>query len=204
MLIMLKLIAKSALGFMAQILAFIVAHWRIVLPLLMVGLVSLYIFKLQGQRDDAQQALIEHKLIIAQEQERRQIENMRKDQETVLAMSEINARHAGQIEQLRRSSDAKIKDQAIAHDRIVGQWRERVRLEISRAASNGLPDVPSPPSESAGSGGYSDAACARQEAYIDALELGCAITTADYNALHEAWSQACTVHGCELKLRPDR
>lgn len=206
MLTVLKLFAKSALGFFAQIWAFIIAHWRIVLPVAIVVLTFLYIFKLQGQRDDARQALIEHKLFIAQEQERRQIENMRKDQATVLAMSEINARHAGQLEQLRRSADEKIKGQTIAHDRAIDEWRERVRLEIARGATNGLPDLPSATSESAGGGGYSDTACAREEAYIEAIEMGCAITTADYNALHDAWSQACAVHGCSspetLRLKP--
>ena len=199
---MLKLFASSAFRVLLNLWTVILKHWRVFLPLLIVGLTATYIFKLHGQRDDARQALIEHKLIIAQEQERRKIENMRKDQATVLAMSEINARHAGQLEQLRRSADEKIKGQAIAHDRAIDQWRERVRLEIARGATNGLPDLPSAASESAGGGGYSDTACAREEAYIEALEMGCAITTADYNALHDAWSEACVVHGCELKQRP--
>jgi hypothetical protein len=174
---------------------FIIARWRVFLPLAIVVTVFLCIHTLRVQRDDARQELAEYQVAIETALQEFAQESRRKETEAAAARDQVHAQHQSEIELLRRSTD----EQKEAADRTVAGWRERVRLELDRSAAYGVPGL----SESAGGSSEGGGEChsadpgEETERYIEALELGAAITTADYNACMAGWTKACEIYGCK-------
>jgi hypothetical protein len=178
---------------------FIIARWRVFLPLAIVVAVFLCIHTLRVQRDDARQELAEYQVAIDAALQEFAQESRRKETEAAAARDQVQAQHQSEIELLRSSTDELLLEQKETADRTVAGWRERVRLELDRSAAYGLPGLPESAGGSAEGGGECHSADPGEapERYIEALELGAAITTADYNACISGWTKACQIYGCK-------
>lgn len=184
------LLARAAFS---KMLAFTIAHWRIILPLAIVGLILWYVLSLRAERDEA---VANYNQLVQLQKDKaaeRKLENERKEVAVRRNIDSIMANHLAVINQLRKENGDLQKTNTDAA-RAIANWRERVRLEVARNAA-GLPSLSESADESAGSGGDCNAT-AIGEAY-STLDLACSITTADYNALWEAWDKACKIHGCK-------
>jgi hypothetical protein len=184
------LIIKTAFS---RIAAFTIAHWRIVLPVAIVVATLWCIHSLRVERDEWRTAYESYIQSIKQQAETRKLENERKEQKVNLEINSVMANHAAQINQLRSEDEKKLKDQQRSADGSIALWRERVRLELAKS-TDGLSSLQEAASGSAESGGDGNAAAIRK-AY-DTLELACAVTTSDYNALAESWAKTCQIYGC--------
>jgi len=187
------LFAAARLAF-TKLAAFVFAHWRIILPVLIVGLIAWSYFSMRGQRDDAIAQLYAYKQEQIQKAAERKLDNERKEQEAQLRINSIMANHQVTINQLRKEY-GNLQSKNAAAVKSNADLRERLRLEVANRFDTRLPGLLQASGESAGSGGDSNATVARS-AY-DTLDLACSITTADYNALREAWDAGCKVHGCQ-------
>jgi hypothetical protein len=172
---------------LGQIAAFTIAHWRIILPLAIVGVMCWMIYSARSARDAAIAELQAYQQAVKTAVAIRQAENQTKQTTVKLLQDAVVANHLNQINKLKENYEARQH----TTDSSIDNWRERVRLELAKNTAAGLPDIPQATGQPAASGQDRDAAAARQT-----LELACAITTADYNALHEAWDKGCTVMGC--------
>jgi predicted membrane metal-binding protein len=181
--------------------AFVIKHWRVFLPLLIVGAILLCIHTLREQRDDARKALATYQADIVKAKEKRAAANLLKEQQAQLDRDKEQSKHQSQIATLRRQYEAEHQGRQFekaGSDRRDDLWRERVRLEIANATTR-LPDVPETAGVPAQGGGerYTADPGQARERYINTLEIGCAVTTADYNACMSSWSRACEIYGCK-------
>lgn len=189
------IIFKLIFSRLARFAAFVIEHWRVFLPAAMVGLALWYVHGLRSERDDARQALADYKSEVIQQQQARAADNARKQQEVEQQLADIMATHAEQLNQIRRQADA-LNITNTRNARTIDDLRNRLRDAIQSGAADGLPGFPETTGDPAESGGDRDPATARPT-YIEALELGCEVTTADYNALWQSWDSACQVYGCQ-------
>jgi hypothetical protein len=187
--------AKYAIGNKIKATAaFAFNHWRVILPLLILGY-CLYQYNVQVNRADAAiQALNEHISADNTARAERERENLQKDKESGIAMAKVLADHAVSLAKhnLQRNRETKnLKD--LYETRLNGStfnWSERVRLEQERQATTGLLDIQTPAS------GIAESLRDCDTAYTT-LERACKITTIDYNTLWTAWDKECQVKGCE-------
>jgi hypothetical protein len=189
-------------AFLVSVVTFIFEHWRVFLPLLIVALILICIHTLRMQRDDARKELADYQAATLAAKEKRAAENQRKDQAAQHARDQQQAAHQAQINILRRQYETEHQgrkaDQVSAGQRD-DLWRERLRLELANAAASrmsGVSEAAGVPAKSGGERNAADPGQAR-ERYIDNLEIGCAITTADYNACMYSWAKACEIYGCK-------
>lgn len=108
------------------------------------------------------------------------------------ARIEQGAQQAVSLQAQQGQSDInKIKAYYEAHPLI-----KRVSNSVCQPAPNSgsrqLPDIPTPAEESTTSGQDADTTAGRSS-----VEESCAITTVQYNTLHEAWDKACVEFGCK-------
>jgi hypothetical protein len=189
-------------AFLVSVVTFIFEHWRVFLPLLIVALILICIHTLRMQRDDARKELADYQAATLAAKEKRAAENQRKDQAAQHARDQQQAAHQAQINILRRQYETEHQgrkaDQVSAGQRD-DLWRERLRLELANAAAARMSSVPEAPGVPAAGGGERNAADTGQarERYIDNLEIGCAVTTSDYNACISSWTKACEIYGCK-------
>jgi hypothetical protein len=178
--------------------AFVIKHWRVILPLLILGY-CLYQYNAQVNRADAAiQALNEHISADNTARAERDRENLQKDKESGIAMAKVLADHAVSLAKhnLQRDRETKnLKDlYEKRNEQLIGgvnfNWSERVRLEQERQATAGLSGIQTP------AGGVAESLRDCDAAYTT-LERACKITTIDYNTLWTAWDKECQVKGCE-------
>lgn len=188
-----------ALAFLKAAGVFIKNNWRWLLPLAALLLLCWYIAHLQGQRDDAIKSLADYQRQIAEEDQARKIENAHKESQAISEKTANQSHHQSEIETLRRRHETRNTADKAAADYTLDLWRERVRLEVERQSTAGLPNNPGPAGHPAESGGNCDATAAGQDAegYIETLELACAVTTSDYNALRKWSDSVCEIFGCQ-------
>jgi hypothetical protein len=176
----------KAFGFVAE-------HWRVVVPIVIVGFFAYQYYGEVDRADKAELALFELQQANRLALEKRQAENslIQLRAENAVAIAEANAK--AQIDKLNldRKREAKaLKD--LYENRLNGttfNWSERVRLEQEREAAHGLSDV----AEDAKSSAEIARECNR--AY-STLEAACRITTIDFNTCRD-WSDiACNTVGC--------
>jgi hypothetical protein len=173
---------------------FVAANWRWLLPLAAALLLWWYIAHLQGQRDDAIQALADYRAAAQAADEKRKAENAAKEEAVTRHFNQVLGEHAQELERIRTHYERTLKDDRQRHADAVNNWRERLRLEVAKAAAAGLPGLPRTAADAAESGGDRHPAAARP--VPDPIAAACAVTTADYNALWQAWHDACVIHGC--------
>lgn len=180
---------------LARFAAFAIEHWRVFLPAAMVCLALWYVHVLRSERDDALASLAKYKAEVIQQQQARAADNARKQQHADQQLADIMATYAEQLNQIRRQADA-LNITNTRNARTIDDLRNRLRDAIQSGAADGLPGFPETTGDPAESGGDRDPTTARPT-YIEALELGCEVTTADYNALWQSWDSACQVYGCQ-------
>lgn len=191
---MFGVILKAGLGFLKEAFAFVLANWRWILPLVLGLLLWRFIVSIQDERDDAIKALEQYQQDARDAVVQREIDNRQKEIAAKSAIDAIEVDHTQELETIRRNYALLNQTDKTAAAGSIALWRERVRLELQRQTANGLRDIPETAGEPAEVGGGCDAAPARK-AY-DNLELACAVTTSDYNALWDAWSKSCEIYGC--------
>ncbi len=188
------IILKLIFSRLARFAAFVIEHWRVFLPVAMVCLALWYVNGLRSERDDALTELADYKAEVIQQQQARAADNARKQQQADQHLADIMATHAEQLNQIRRQADA-LNITNTRNARTIDDLRNRLRDAIQSGAADGLPGFPETAGDSAESRRDRDTTAARPT-YIEALELGCEVTSADYNALWSAWDSACKVYGC--------
>lgn len=189
---------KSIAGAIAT---YVFERWRVFFPLAIVAAVLICIHTLREQRDDARATLANYQAANLKAKQDRAAENLRKEQDAQRERDKTQAAHQAQNEILRRQYEREHQgrkaDKATADHRDA-LWRERLRLELATAAAARLPGVPEAAGVPAQGGGERNAADPGQarERYIENLEIGCAVTTSDYNACISSWTKACEIYGC--------
>lgn len=177
-------------GWLKTMGEFIAANWRWLLPLLAGLFLWWYITSLQDQRDKAINELSNWKQAVKNAADARRAENRAKKTAADRADKQNTARHAAQIEILK----GQLLDEKNTHGRDVGNWRERLRLDIANAA-NGLPG-----NQGAAQGfaeGGRDCHPATTGQALENLEIACAVTTADYNTLRQWADDTCEIYDCD-------
>jgi hypothetical protein len=176
----------------SQILAFTIAHWRVILPLLILGYcllnwhfavkradqaeLALETFKTEIQRaTDAQRLQNEHKKIQGENQSKA-IELEHKQALKKLGLAELDRAT------LQNKLRAFKNETNYLKNRIDGtnlNWTERLRIESERNRA-GLPEESETACDTAHTGIYCDiTAYQKLERYADNLESACKITTVD-------------------------
>jgi hypothetical protein len=168
-------------------ISFMVKHWRVFLPLLMVLGAWWYVTGLQKQRDDAISALNTYVAEAKAAKVKRAADNLDKERSIKSALEVVAVTHEHAIGDIRREYDAKVKTTVDLND---ANWRKRLRNQVASTTSgvSSIPETSGKPSEV---GRDSDAAT------IETLETACAVTTQDYNSLWESWDKSCKVYGCK-------
>jgi hypothetical protein len=189
-----KLFLKSCIGYIVDGITFMVKHWKVFVPLLMALAAWWYVSSLQGQRDDAVAKLAAYEQKAKDERIARRVQNTINQGAVAAAISVIDAGHKAEESQIRKQYEAKFKTEKNAADTGATNWRDSLRHTVASNASAGVPGLSESTGESAGSGGDCDTT-ALGKAY-DTLEMACALTTSDYNALHQAWDKTCSIYGC--------
>jgi hypothetical protein len=167
-------------------ISYMVKHWRVFLPLLMIGIAWWYVTGLQNERDDAISALNTYVAEAKAAKVKRAADNLDKKRSIDSALAIVDITHESMINEIRKEYDAKVKTTVDLNN---ANWRKRLRDQVASTTS-GVSGIPKTASESSEVGGNSDAAI------IGTLETACKITTADYNSLWEAWNKSCEVYGC--------
>jgi hypothetical protein len=185
----------TALKFgIGQAFGFVAEHWRVVLPIVIVGF---FAYRYYGEVDRADKA--ELALFTLQQDnllalEKRQAENalIQLRAETAVAIAEANAKAQMDKLNLDRQREAKaLKEQY--ETRLNGttfNWSERVRLEQEREAANGLSDI------TGNTSGFAEGLRECNRAYTT-LERACQITTIDFNTCRVWADTACNTVGCK-------
>jgi hypothetical protein len=197
LLLALKWAAGRMIDVVIKAAALAFKHWRIVLPVAIVVLGLWRIHALTGQRDEARQIYAKHIAADMAAKEQRRIDNTAKYLRADAMRAIEMAKHESTMTTLRIKYEKLQGDKAIA-DRSLGNFRERVRLDTERIAASGLSGLLETTGQPSESGGDCDTT-ALGKAY-ETLELACAITTEDYNALRIAWDDDCDVFGCRENL----
>jgi len=188
---------KLAWGYIWQglkeIVAFTIAHWRIILPMLVLGYCLHLYFKQVKRADTAEQALASYIKQANAEKLAREILNIKEYGRFTakLAESEAKAKAVEQKYKLDRARETKnLKDY---YENRLGvttrNWSERLRLDQT-ANNTGLPESASDTQGLAESGRNCDGA-------ITALERACQLTTNDYNRLRAWGDEVCKSVVCE-------
>lgn len=177
-------------GWLKTMGEFVSANWRWLLPLLAaIGLIW-YINRLQDQRADAIKQLADWQQAVTRAADVRRAENRAKKTAADRADKQNTARHAAQIEILK----GQLLDEKNTHGRDVGNWRERLRLDVTNA-TNGLPGNQGAAQGPAEGGRDCNSAATGQA--LENLEIACAVTTSDYNVLRQWADDTCEIYGCD-------
>lgn len=194
MLIFLKLIFRVISQWIGKLLAFIIAHWRIILPVLIVGY-CLHLYFAQVKRaDTAEKALATLQGQIKQAQADREKQNIQAQHNFALKLEESETKAKAIIEkyQLDRKRETdnlrSYYEKRIANNRHA--WDNRLRNNTTNTATDGLPQT------AENTNGLAEG-LRECDGTITALERACQITTNDYNRLRVWADEACIMVGCE-------
>lgn len=182
-------------------LKFFLDYWKIIVPLLAL-LFCWYQYQSEVARaDKAENSLAEYVQSAQLEIARRTAVNEAKDIMTRRIVDKLTSNHLAELKKLsldREKSATSLKD--YYHDKITNRdirlnaMSQRVLLESEKAAASGrMPAVPGTSEQLAEIRQDGDPA----DSGLSKIEKACAITTIDYNALHDAWTEACAIHGCK-------
>jgi hypothetical protein len=188
-------LVSKLLSALLSIAAFIIEHWRIFLPLAIVVAGLWRINVVTAQRDDARAQYANHIAADKSAAELRRQENTAKYMKASAQQAISNYQHQSEVNILKGKYEERVRANSVASATSINDWRERVRLEVARNATYGMPGDSSDSSGSAEGKRDGDTAITRQ-AYEN-LELACAITTADYNSLRRWADNTCRIYTCK-------
>lgn len=188
----LGIIFKLVVGKVIGVVKLAIEHWRVVLPAIIIIVAAWHYLGLRAERDTAIKELAEYVRQAELQKAAREAEIAEKARIHQNILESSRKSHAEQIAQLEASYHA-LKNTS---SRTIADLRAELRDTIKAASASRLPSIPETIGTSPESGGNGDTAVTGQEEYLEALEIGCAITTADFNALWNDWNDACQVYGC--------
>jgi hypothetical protein len=169
---------------------FLMMWWKhLIIAIAIISLLA-YISVLKHQRDSARLDLKEFKLAIDEERVKAQLKNAAMERESAQKQSELVITHSVKLNAIRDYYEKRIKTFSSANAAL----DNRMRYEANDYRTR-LSEAVKAASESAKSGRNSDPASAGRD--YEVLREACTITTADYNALHEAWETECRIKGCQ-------
>ena len=190
MLTALGLLLRLALHKLAAGIAFALKHWRITLPVVLIAVLAFAVkhhFAVVKERDQAVADYAAHLENDERDRALRRKENQLKEEAYAQETEKRKSDHAATILKLKEFYNASLKnkDAAIA-DAVT--LRDSLRRKLNEAYSSarlsegtdrplGLTEIRKD-CDAAGSG-------QADSDYINTLEYACAITTADYNTLHD-------------------
>ena len=194
--------AKLLLGGLWQkfvtLLAFMLKPRQVFLPLLIPVAICLGVYVLWGRYDDLHTEYYAHLASDHAAKVERDAENRAKDASMKYIIEQTSKLHAVQLDILKGQYYALDKQKRGA-DRTVADLRRQLQWDLAEAANARLPSIPGGylrPPESWPDGNSADLGQTFTDAdYIDKLELGCAITTSDYNTLYERVEAANNIYG---------
>lgn len=179
-----KLFLSNAIGFIAK-------NWRVILIWLIVSVAFYY----KTAYERKAQELTTFKAEIVELTAKTKAENEKK---LIIATNKVAAATAQakaemqrlQLDRARETKNLKAlyENSQFILNRTKSNYDERLRIETNRA---GVSEV---------SASSEIASESERNSYISAyrtLEQSCAITTLDYSALWNSWSESCKVLGCE-------
>ena len=169
---------------------FLLKYWKQVgIAFAIIALVG-YIGVLKHQRDSARLDLKEFKLVIEAERVEAQLKNAAMERESSRKQSELVVTHSVTVNQIRDYYENRIKTFSNANAAL----DNRLRVEANNYRTR-LSEAVKAASQSTKGGGNSDPAIVGRD--YETLREACSITTADYNALYEAWEIECRIKGCQ-------
>ena len=169
---------------------FLMMWWKqIIIAFAIIALLG-YISVLKHQRNSARLELKEFKLAIESERVEAQMKNAAMERESSRKQSELFITHSVKLNEIRDYYEKRLKSFFNANTIL----DNRLRVEANNYRAR-LSEAVKAASESAEGGGNSDSAIIRRD--YEALREACTVTTADYNALHEAWEIECRIKGCQ-------
>jgi len=190
------LLIRSAFS---KIAAFTIAHWRVILPLVIVGYCLFAYFQQVKRADTAEAELLAFKTQIEQEVKSREIENIKKLNQAQNKIVVANEKAKADMQRLKLDRARETKNLKGLYenriDNLGNNWAERVRLEASRSRA-GMPKTTSDSSTPSSS---------ESECYsaFNTLEAACRITTIDYNELRAYADANCESFGCDKNKKQD-
>jgi hypothetical protein len=184
-------------GILKQLLAlaeFCFKYWQYVLPLIIIAILGWKLNTVTGERDTALKALNDYVQSVQVAAAERNAEIKTKERIATETHARTKLVHKQEVDTLEGKINELHTKQAVS-DRNIGNLRDRVRLEVARNAAYGVPGMAGPGQEPSQGWGDCDSTALGQ-AY-DNLELACAITTSDYNALRTWADTNCTIFTCK-------
>jgi hypothetical protein len=176
---------------------FCIEHWKIVVPM---AIVAVVLWQWYSAEQDLQKVAHEYAQHLAADETAskvRDAENAAKDLRMKETVSDLRIEHGKQLTILERNINEAQTGKRTA-DRTIADLRGRLRDELETAdisaGLSGLRDRSFWATESRGDGDTADPGQAIAE-YVDNLEVGCAITTADYNSLYQRCETANRNYG---------
>lgn len=200
MMTVLGLIFKSVLGKFVAGIKWAVENWKITLPIAGVVCLVLFYNHYLNVKADRDAIAYSYKVHLAQDKEAaeaRKAENARKEQAYQSQVSGIKKQYASELELLRSSYNAKLKDHGHAVLSAIAM-RDKLRQELEAyTAAARLSESSGGLIRLAEIGADGNTVNTRQTdtEYIFRLEHACAITTADYNSLYDRCAAVNDVYG---------
>jgi hypothetical protein len=185
-------------GALTSIKTFIADNWKWLLPLVAALFLWWYVTDLQNGREVAIKALNDYVASDSARAKEQQAENQRKDAAAAQLLSQGDTVHKDEIAKIRKDSDAKLHDTIkVAADSSDAVWRGRLRDAVAADRARTVSELSGATPDPAKVGGNCDAAVAEWKREYNVLETACAVTTVDYNSLHDAWDMSCKTYGCK-------
>ena len=180
------------LGIFGKLKDFIIAYWRIILPLLVLAYSYYQFHAIQRERDTAVSVLSDYKRSVNDAIIKRNQENIAKEQKATQTIFRIVESHNEIVNQIRSEYEAKNRTHFTSNDAFSDSLRERIAK-----AADGLSDVASTTEGTAESGADCNATLARCNDDKESIISGCALVTEQYNTLRAYVDAGCDVYGCK-------
>lgn len=204
MMLALKFFLGRVMAGALDILRLALEHWRIVLPIVLIALLWMRIESLETDLADAHKLHYDYMAQVSKETAERQATLKEQARQSEIFMDDTGKAHAVTILNLQDYYNAKIKADSASHVRNAVDLRSQLRiaLDAQAYAARRPADTAGSIERPAGSGGDGNPAGtgeryqALQSQYA-ILELGCAVTTEDYNTLASRARRLCQTYPCK-------
>ncbi len=177
----------------SQILAFTIAHWHVILPLLILGYCLLNWHFAVKRADKAELALNTFKTEIQRATDAQRLQNEYKKIQGENESKAIELEHKQALKRLglAETTTAKLKKELQNEKQnLINALNNAYELRVNSASNTfRLPKVSESPEVSTESGGVSNTTLAR-------TVRACQDTTISYNSLWESWHKNCLIYGC--------
>lgn len=179
-------------------------HWRIVLPVVLITLLWMRNESLEADLAAAQKLHYDYMAQVSVDSAKRQATLVEQARQAEAFMDDSGKAHAVTILNLQDYYNAKIKADSVSHVRNAADLRSQLRiaLDAQAYATRRPADIAGSIERPAGSGGDSNPACPGEryqtlQSQYEILELGCAVTTEDYNTLASRARRLCQTYPCK-------